>query len=59
MRGALLGDAHGIEDERVHLGLVGSLAMFLIHNMFDNLLVHGVGIQVGVLLGLIGGVSDR
>jgi O-antigen ligase len=41
------------------LGLLGSLAMFSIHNMFDNLLVHGVGIQVGVLLGLIGGVSDR
>jgi O-antigen ligase len=41
------------------LGLLGSLAMFSIHNMFDNLLVHGVGIQVGVLLGLIGGVSNR
>ena len=41
------------------LGLLGSLAMFSIHNMFDNLLVHGVGIQVGVLLGLIGGVLDR
>jgi putative inorganic carbon (HCO3(-)) transporter len=41
------------------LGLVGSLAMFSIHNLFDNLLVHGVGIQIGVLLGLIGGVSDR
>ena len=41
------------------LGLLGSLAMFSIHNLFDNLLVHGVGIQIGVLLGLIGGVSDR
>jgi len=41
------------------LGLLGSLAMFSIHNLFDNLLVHGVGIQVGVLLGLIGGVSNR
>ena len=41
------------------LGLLGSLAMFSIHNVFDNLLVHGVGIQIGVLLGLIGGVSDR
>jgi O-antigen ligase len=41
------------------LGLLGSLAMFSIHNMFDNLLVHGVGIQIGVLLGLIGGVSNR
>ena len=41
------------------LGLLGSLAMFSIHNLFDNLLVHGVGIQVGALLGLIGGVSNR
>jgi hypothetical protein len=41
------------------LGLLGSLAVFCIHNMFDNLLVHGVGIQIGVLLGLIGGVSHR
>jgi O-antigen ligase len=41
------------------LGLLGSLAVFCIHNLFDNLLVHGVGIQIGVLLGLIGGVSDR
>ncbi|MCC7367569.1 MAG: O-antigen ligase family protein [Chloroflexi bacterium] len=41
------------------LGLLGSLAVFCIHNLFDNLLVHGVGIQIGVLLGLIGGVSHR
>jgi O-antigen ligase len=41
------------------LGLLGSLAVFCIHNLFDNLLVHGVGIQMGVLLGLIGGVSHR
>ena len=41
------------------LGLLGSLAVFSIHNLFDNLLVHGVGIQIGVLLGLIGGVSNR
>lgn len=41
------------------LGLLGSLAMFSIHNLFDNLLVHGVGIQIGVLLGLIGGMADR
>jgi putative inorganic carbon (HCO3(-)) transporter len=41
------------------IGLLGSLTMFSIHNMFDNLLVHGVGMQIGVLLGLIGGVSNR
>lgn len=37
------------------IGLLGSLTMFSVHNLFDNLLVHGVGIQIGVLLGLIGG----
>ena len=41
------------------VGLLGSLVMFCTHNMFDNLLVHGVGIQIGILLGLIGGVSTR
>jgi putative inorganic carbon (HCO3(-)) transporter len=41
------------------LGLIGSLTLVSIHSMFDNLLVHGVGIQIGVLLGLVGGVSNR
>jgi O-antigen ligase len=41
------------------LGLIGSLTLISTHSMFDNLLVHGVGIQIGVLLGLIGGVSNR
>ena len=41
------------------VGLLGSLAVFCTHNLFDNLLVHGVGIQVGMLLGLIGGVCRR
>ena len=39
------------------VGLLGSLVVFCTHNLFDNLLVHGVGIQVGMLLGLIGGGS--
>ena len=41
------------------VGLLGSLTVFCTHNMFDNLLVHGVGIQVGMLLGLIGGTCRR
>jgi putative inorganic carbon (hco3(-)) transporter len=41
------------------VGLLGSLVVFSAHNLFDNLLVHGVGIQIGVLLGLIGGVASR
>ncbi len=41
------------------VGLLGSLVVLSTHNMFDNLLVHGVGIQVGMLLGLIGGEPSR
>ena len=41
------------------VGLLGSLVVISTHNLFDNLLVHGVGIQLGVLLGLIGGASSR
>ncbi len=41
------------------VGLLGSLIVFTVHNLFDNLLVHGVGIQVGMLLGLIGGTNPR
>ena len=38
------------------VGLLGSFVVFCTHNLFDNLLVHGVSIQIGVLLGLVGGV---
>jgi O-antigen ligase len=41
------------------IGLLGSLVLLSVHNMFDNLLVHGVGIQIGMLLGLIGGTQVR
>ncbi len=41
------------------VGLLGSLVVVCTHNLFDNLLVHGVGIQIGILLGLIGGVTTR
>ena len=41
------------------IGLLGSLVVFCTHNVFDNLLVHGVGIQVGMLLGLVGGLASR
>lgn len=43
----------------LRVGLLGSLIVFCTHNLFDNLLVHGVGIQVGVLLGLIEGAPPR
>jgi putative inorganic carbon (hco3(-)) transporter len=33
-------------------GVLGSLAVFCVHNMFDNLFVHSVNLQIGVLLGV-------
>ncbi len=40
------------------VGLLGTFVVFCTHNLFDNLLVHGVSIQIGVLLGLVGGVAS-
>jgi hypothetical protein len=34
------------------IGLLGSFVVLTVHNLFDNLLVHGMQIQVGFLLGL-------
>ncbi|HEY0581458.1 MAG TPA: O-antigen ligase family protein, partial [Chloroflexota bacterium] len=33
-------------------GVLGGLIVFCVHNLFDNLFVHSVNIQIGVLLGL-------
>jgi O-antigen ligase len=33
-------------------GCVGGLVVFCTHNLFDSLFVHGVQVQIGVLLGL-------
>ena len=33
-------------------GVVGGLVVFCVHNLFDNLFVHSVNIQLGVLLAL-------
>jgi O-antigen ligase len=33
-------------------GLLASLVVLTVHNLFDNLLVHGMQVQVGFLLGL-------
>jgi O-antigen ligase len=33
-------------------GVVGALIVFCVHSLFDNLFVHSVNIQIGVLLGL-------
>jgi putative inorganic carbon (HCO3(-)) transporter len=33
-------------------GVFGGLVVFCVHNMFDNLFVHSVNVQIGVFLGL-------
>jgi hypothetical protein len=34
------------------VGLLGSFLVLTIHSLFDNLLVHGMQVQVGLLMGL-------
>lgn len=34
------------------LGSLGAATAFAIHNMFDNMFVHGIGIQFGLIIGL-------
>lgn len=43
----------------ITLGILGSLIALSIHNLFDNLYVHGIGVQVGMLLGLLVAVNRR
>jgi O-antigen ligase len=38
------------------VGILGSLAAFATHNMFDVLFVHGMGVTVGLLLALLEGI---
>jgi O-antigen ligase len=46
------------EPQRAHFarallaGVFGGLIVFCVHNLFDNLFVHSVNIQIGVLFGL-------
>lgn len=35
------------------IGILGSLAAFATHNMFDVLFVHGMGVTIGLLLSLV------
>lgn len=39
------------------VGLLGSFTVLVIHNLFDNLLVHGMAVQIGALAGLLAAVS--
>ncbi len=40
-------------------GILGSFVVFCVHNLFDNLLVHSVNVQMGFLLGLALSAADR
>jgi len=35
------------------LGILGVLAAFTVHSLFDNLYVHGMNMHLAILLGLI------
>jgi O-antigen ligase len=40
-------------------GVVGALVVFCVHNMFDNLFVHSVNVQLGVMIGIGLVAADR
>ena len=40
-------------------GLCGALVALTIHNLFDNLFVHSMQIQVGITLGLLANIAER
>jgi O-antigen ligase len=42
----------------VAFGILGSLSAIAVHNFFDNLYVHGMNIQFGLLLGLLGQLRE-
>lgn len=43
----------------VALGILGILAAFSVHSLFDNLYVHGMNMHLAILLGLIYVLSQR
>jgi O-antigen ligase len=52
VRGVRTGAADGLERAAL-LGALGCLVMLTVHNLFDNLLVHGLPVQIGFVLALI------
>ena len=43
----------------VAAGLLGMIVALSLHNVFDNLFVHGMTAQVGIGLGIIAGMADN
>jgi O-antigen ligase len=56
-RGVRTGAAAGLERAAL-LGALGCLVMLTVHNLFDNLLVHGLQVQLGFVLGLIARATE-
>jgi hypothetical protein len=52
-------EASGGFGRAVLAGLLASFVVLSVHNLFDNLLVHGMQAQVGFLLGLVAIWSGR
>jgi O-antigen ligase len=46
-------------DRALAAGVVASLVGVAMHNMFDNLTVHGLGIETGILLGLATSIGRK
>lgn len=45
--------AGNVPEQALALGILGSLAAFATHNLFDVVFVHGMGVTVGLLLALL------
>jgi O-antigen ligase len=53
LRAALAGEAGWGPRAFLALGIVGMLLVFSLHNLFDNIYVHGLLVQLGMVLGLV------
>ena len=54
--GRAIRGAPGRLERAVAVGILSSLAAFAVHNLFDVLFVHGMGVTLGLLLTLLHGV---
>jgi flagellar biosynthesis protein FliR len=44
--------------QSIAAGLLGMIVALSAHNMFDNLFVHGMAVQVGIGLGMVAVISN-
>ena len=45
--------------QSVAAGLLGMLVALSVHNLFDNLFVHGMAVQVGIGLGIVAAIQNH